>query len=161
MPPKTVMPPAWPRTAMLQPGDHLRGGDFFFGLAGTIPQIVRAEHDDGVGDAGLRQHVAVEAAQAAIAPDIVQNAVPAEPLVHHRHRPAALPRHEPARELRGPAWWPSWVEMLASVSESPTATTAPVSCGATTSMPQTKYQSSVRRLTGMTSSAAKSPGGEM
>ena len=88
---------------LLQPGDHLRGGDLFFGLAVTVPQIVGAEHDDGVGDAGLRQHVAVEAAQAAVAPDIVQDAVAAESLVHHRHRPAALPRHEPARELRGPA----------------------------------------------------------
>src|SRR5262249_53469231 len=61
----------------------------------------------------------------------------------------------------GQLWWPSWVEMLASVSESPTATTAPVSLGATTSTPQTKYQSSVRRPTGITSSAAKSPGGEV
>src|SRR3989441_11432459 len=88
---------------LLQPGDHLRGADFFFGLAPTIPQIVGAQHDDGMGHAGLRQHVAVEAAQAAVAPDIVQDAVAAEPLVHHRHRPPALPRHEPARELRRPA----------------------------------------------------------
>src|SRR5713101_4309699 len=42
----------------------------------------------------------------------------------------------------------------------PSATIAPVSRGATTSMPQTKYQSSVRRPTGMSSSAAKSPGGD-
>src|SRR5438105_383611 len=50
--------------------------------------------------------------------------------------------------------------MLASVSESPSATMAPAAGGATTSTPQTKYQSSVRRPTGMTSSAAKSPGGD-
>jgi len=50
--------------------------------------------------------------------------------------------------------------MLASVRESPRATMAPVARGATTSTPQTKYQSSVRRPTGMSSSAVKSPGGE-
>src|SRR5438552_13568610 len=88
---------------LLQPGDHLRGGDLFFGLAPTVPQIVGAQHDDGMRHARLRQHVAVEAAQAAVAPDVVQDAVAAEPLVHHRHRPPALPRHEPARELRRPA----------------------------------------------------------
>src|SRR2546421_8833935 len=88
---------------LLQPGDHLRSGDFFFRLAPTVPQIVGAEHDDGMGHAGLGQHVAVEAAQAAVAPDIVQDTVAAEPLVHHRHRPPALARHEPARQLRRPA----------------------------------------------------------
>lgn len=88
---------------LLQPGDHLRSGHFFFALAGTVPQIVGPQHDDGMGDAGLRDYVAVEAAQAAVATDIVQDAVAAEPLVHHRHRPPARPRHEPARELRGPA----------------------------------------------------------
>src|SRR5437016_1803491 len=45
---------------LLQPGDHLRGGDLFFGLAPTVPQIVGAQHDDGMGHAGLRQHVADE-----------------------------------------------------------------------------------------------------
>src|SRR5213594_2241944 len=68
---------------LLQPGDHLWGGHLFFALAVTVSQIVGAQHDDGMGDAGLRQHVAVEAAQAAIAPDIVQDAVAAEALVHH------------------------------------------------------------------------------
>src|SRR5438477_1051517 len=88
---------------LLEPGDHLRGSDFFLGLAPTVPQIVGPQHDDGVGDAGLGQHVAVDAAQAAVAPDIVQDAVAAEPLVHHRHRSPARPRDQPARELRGPA----------------------------------------------------------
>ena len=88
---------------LLQPGDHLRRGDFFLRFARTVPQIVGAEHDDRVRHAGLRQHVAVEAAQAAVAPDVVQDAVAAEPLVHHRHRPSARTRHEPACELRGPA----------------------------------------------------------
>ena len=64
---------------LLQPGDHLRGGDFFFGLAGTVPQIVGAQHHDGVGDSGLCQHVVVEAAQPAVLPDIVQDTIAAEP----------------------------------------------------------------------------------
>ena len=55
----------------------------------------------------------------------------------------------------------SWVEMFASVSESPSATMPPVSADASTSMPLTKYQSSVIRPTGITASAEKSPGGEM
>ena len=56
-----------------------------------------------MGDAGLGEHVAVETAQAAVATDIVQDAIASESLVHHRHRAAALTRHEPARQLRGPA----------------------------------------------------------
>jgi len=52
-------------------------------------EVVGAEHHDDVGDAGLGQHVAVEAAKAAVAPDVVQDAVAAEPLVHDAHRAAA------------------------------------------------------------------------
>src|SRR5436309_2448632 len=85
---------------LLQPGDHLRGGDLFFGLAPTVPQIVGAQHDDGMGHARLRQHVAVEAAQAAVAPDVVQDAVAAEPLVHHRRRPPRSPAGECRRRSR-------------------------------------------------------------
>jgi hypothetical protein len=50
---------------------------------------------------------------------------------------------------------------LASVSESPSATTHPVSCDASTSMPLTKNHSSVILRTGMLTAAAKFPGGEM
>src|SRR5207248_412643 len=88
---------------LLQPRDHLRGGDLFLGLGPPVPQIVGAEHDDDVRDAGLGQHVPVEAAQPAVAADIVQDAIAAESLVHHRQRPRALPRRQPASELRGPA----------------------------------------------------------
>jgi len=58
------------------------------GLAQWL-QVVGAEHHDDVGDAGLGPHVAVEAAKAAVAPDVVQDAVAAEPLVHDAHRAAA------------------------------------------------------------------------
>jgi hypothetical protein len=51
--------------------------------------------------------------------------------------------------------------MLASVSEAPSATIPPVSCDASTSTPQTKYQSSVILPTGVATAEAKSPGGEM
>ena len=51
--------------------------------------------------------------------------------------------------------------MLASVSESPSATTPPVSGAASTSTPLTKNQSSVMLPTGITAASAKSPGGEM
>jgi hypothetical protein len=50
---------------------------------------------------------------------------------------------------------------LASVSESPSATTPPVSCDASTSMPLTKNHSSVILPTGIVLAAAKLPGGEM
>jgi hypothetical protein len=51
--------------------------------------------------------------------------------------------------------------MLASVSESPSATMPPVLAEASTSTPQTKYQSSVSLPTGIATAAVKSPGGEM
>jgi hypothetical protein len=54
----------------------------------------------------------------------------------------------------------SIVEMLASVSESPRATIPPVSGGASTSTPHTKYQSSVILPTGIATAEAKSPGGD-
>jgi len=55
----------------------------------------------------------------------------------------------------------SIVEMLPSVSESPSATMPPVSAPASTSTPQTKNQSLVRLAIGITFAAVKSPGGEM
>jgi hypothetical protein len=51
--------------------------------------------------------------------------------------------------------------MLASVRESPSATTPPVSVEASTSTPLMKNHSSVIVPTGILISAAKSPGGEM
>jgi hypothetical protein len=59
------------------------------GFRPAVAEVVGAEHHDDVGDAGLGQHVAIEAAQAAVAPDVVQDPVAAEPLVHDRHRPPA------------------------------------------------------------------------
>src|SRR5256885_15371855 len=41
---------------LLEPGDHLRGGDFLLGLAPAVPQIVGAQHDDRMRHAGLREH---------------------------------------------------------------------------------------------------------
>ena len=87
---------------LLQAGDHLLGGDLLLGLGPAIAQIVGAEHDDGVRDAGLRQHVAVEAPQPAVAADVVQDAVAAEPVVHDADRSAAA-GDEPAGQLVGPA----------------------------------------------------------
>src|SRR5437763_3411451 len=46
--------------------DHLVGGDLFLGLRPTVAQIVGAQHDDYVLDAGLSDDVAVEAAKAAV-----------------------------------------------------------------------------------------------
>ena len=54
-------------------------------------------------DAGLRQNIAVEAAQAAVAADVVQDAVAAEALVHHAQRAAVHARDEPPRKLVRPA----------------------------------------------------------
>jgi hypothetical protein len=51
--------------------------------------------------------------------------------------------------------------MLASVKESPSATTAPVSGEASTSTPLTKNHSPVMLPTGITAELAKFPGGEM
>jgi hypothetical protein len=54
----------------------------------------------------------------------------------------------------------SIVDMLPSVSESPSVTMPPVSALASTSTPQTKNQSLVRLAIGITCAALKSPGGE-
>jgi len=50
--------------------------------------------------------------------------------------------------------------MLASVSESPSATIPPVSASASTSTPLRKHHSSAMRPIGMVSAAEKSPGGD-
>ena len=91
-----------PHRHLLQPGDHLLAGDLLLGLGPAVAQIVGAEHDDDMRDPGRRQHVAVEAPHAAVAADVVQDAVAAEPLVHDAHRPAA-PFGETAGQLVGPA----------------------------------------------------------
>src|SRR5262249_61841674 len=56
---------------LLQPPDHLWRGDLFFGLADAVSQIVGAQYDDGVGNAGLCQNVAVEATEAAVDDGVV------------------------------------------------------------------------------------------
>src|SRR5437660_7235098 len=57
----TRIPRAWPRTAnCFSPADHLRGAHLFLGLGPPVSQIVGAEHDDDVRDAGLGHHVSVE-----------------------------------------------------------------------------------------------------
>ena len=87
---------------LLEAGDHLLGGDLLLGLGPAVAQIVGAEHDDDMRDAGLRQHVAVEPPEAAVAAQIVQDAVAAEPVVHDPDRAAAF-RGEIAGELVRPA----------------------------------------------------------
>src|SRR6516165_7162527 len=52
---------------------------------------------------GLGQHVAIKAAQPAVASDVVQDAIAAETLVHHPHRSAARSSLEPPGELVWPA----------------------------------------------------------
>ena len=71
---------------LLQAGNHLLGGDLLLGLGPAVAQIVGAEHDDDMRDARLCQHVAVEAAQPAVAADVVQDAVAAESVVHDADR---------------------------------------------------------------------------
>ncbi len=88
---------------LLQAGDHLFGGHFLLGLGPAVAQIVGPEQHDHMRDAGLRQNVAVEAAQAAVAADVVQDAVAAEPLVHHAQRAAVAARDQPPRKLVRPA----------------------------------------------------------
>src|SRR5436190_14827954 len=48
-----------PHRHLLQPGDHLLAGDLLLGIGPAVAQIVGAEHDDDMRDAGRRQHVAV------------------------------------------------------------------------------------------------------
>src|SRR5262249_41364671 len=43
-----------------EPGDHLLAAHLLLGLGPAVPEIVDAEHDDRVGDAGLGQDIAVE-----------------------------------------------------------------------------------------------------
>ena len=92
-----------PQCHLVQAGDHLFGGDLLFGLGVAVAQIVGAEHNDRMGHAGLRQHVAIEPPQPAVAAQIVQDLVAAEPLVHHPERPATLPCDQPPGQLVGPA----------------------------------------------------------
>src|SRR5204862_6915867 len=58
--------------------------------------------DDGMRDAGCGDDIAIETPEAAVAADVVQDAVAAEPLVHDPHRPPAPLRQAP-RQLIGPA----------------------------------------------------------
>ena len=78
-----------PHRHLLQPGDHLLAGDLLLGFGPAVAQIVGAEHDDGMRDAGCGDDIAIETPEAAVAADVVQDAVAAEPLVHDAHRPAA------------------------------------------------------------------------
>ena len=91
-----------PQRHLLQTGDHLLGRDLLLGLRPAVAQIVGSQHHDRMRHARLRQHVAIEATQAAVAADVVQDAVAAEPLVHHAHR-AATACDEPSRKLVRPA----------------------------------------------------------
>src|SRR2546421_11969314 len=69
---------------LMQAGDYLLGGDFLVRLRVTVAQIIRAQHHDNVCHAGLGERVAIEALEAAVSADVVQNAVPAESLVDYR-----------------------------------------------------------------------------
>src|SRR2546421_4268450 len=63
---------------LVQAGDYLLGGDFLVGLRVAVAQIVRAQHHDNVCHAGLGEHVAIEALEAAFPAAVVENAAPAE-----------------------------------------------------------------------------------
>ncbi len=103
VPPKIFTPRSLrPQRKLLQAGDHGRSVGFFLRPALPIAQIVGAQQHDDMRHARLRQHVAIEPAQAAVAANVVQDAVAAEPLVHHAHRPSAAPRRQPAGKLARP-----------------------------------------------------------
>src|SRR5262249_35356644 len=68
----------------------------------AITQIIGAKHDNDVRGARLRQYIAVEAPKPAVATDVVQDAVAAEPVVHYADR-SACPGHEPPCQLIRPA----------------------------------------------------------
>jgi hypothetical protein len=149
-----------PQRHLLQAGDHLLGCDFLLGLRPAIAQIIGAQHNDHMGHAGLRQHVAIEAAQAAVAADVVQDAVAAETLVHDAHR-APVAGDQPSCKLIRPAAEcvvRGDVRVGQRIAERDNAAGA---AGANTSMPPANNQSSVIRPTGIIASAEKSPGGEM
>src|SRR5665213_2286261 len=82
---------------LLQAGDHLRRIHLLLGLGAAVPQVVGAEHDHGVGHPGLGDDVAVKAPEAAVAADVMQDAVAAEALVHYRGR-ASAPSIDPGGE---------------------------------------------------------------
>jgi hypothetical protein len=92
-----------PHGELVQPGDQVIGGDDLVGPALAVPEIVDAEQDDDVRHPRLRQHVAVEAAQAAVAVAVVEQPAAAGALIHHTQLAPAVPRDEPPRELVGPA----------------------------------------------------------
>ena len=74
------------------------------GVAAAISQIVRAQQDDQMGRAGLRDHVAIEAPQAAVRVRVVmQDAVAANALIHDAGEGRAARGDETPRELIGPA----------------------------------------------------------
>ena len=87
---------------LAQAGDHLFGGHLFLGLALAVAQIVGAEHDNHMADPGLGQNVAIKAAQPAVAPDVVQDAIAAETLTGFENEtflPGAWnPRREATRQ---------------------------------------------------------------
>lgn len=87
---------------LVQAGNYVLGGDLLLGLRPPITQIICAEHDSNVRDARLGQNVAVEAPEPAVAADVVQDAVAAEPVVHDADR-SARSRDEPPRQLIRPA----------------------------------------------------------
>ena len=163
VPPKILIPCVLrAQRQLLQSCGDLFGGHLFLRFRPAVTQIVGPQQHDGMRDAGLRQNIAVKSAQAAVAADVSAGC-------GCRRGPGSL--HDQCarasmRAMRRRASWSgqrqnaSCVEILASVSKSPTATMPPVSAGAHTSMPVTKYQSSVIRPTGITSAAEKSPGGE-
>ena len=87
---------------MFEARDHLVGGNLFLRLGPAIAEMVGPQHDDYVRDAGLSNDIAIEAAQTAVAPNVVQDPVAAEALVHDSHWPAAAAGLQPAGELAGP-----------------------------------------------------------
>src|ERR1700722_9252411 len=91
-----------PQRHLLQASEHLFGGYLLLGLRPTIAQVIGAEQHDHMRHARLCQHVAIEPAQAAVTTNVMQDAVAAETLVHHRHWPAAAARDQPACELIRP-----------------------------------------------------------
>ena len=92
-----------PQRHLFKAYDHAGGVALLLRQAGPVAQIVGAQHDHRVGHAGLRQHVPVEASKPAVATQVVEDAVAAQPLVHDTERPPAVPRDQAAGKLVGPA----------------------------------------------------------
>src|SRR5262252_9090432 len=85
-----------------EPADHFLRRDHFLLESAAISDVVDPEHDNGVCDPRLGQHIAVEAFHAAVTTHVVQDSIATKPLVHDpKHATAA--GDNASGELVGPA----------------------------------------------------------